>query len=438
MKANAERIEKNTVLLEVEVDADQLAKAMNSAYKSLVKKVNIPGFRKGKAPRVVLERFIGKQALIDEAVEIVVPDAYVKAVEDTGVEPVSQPELELVQVEEGKPFIFKAKVVVKPEVKLGQYTGLEVTRPVAEVNENDVQQELELLQNRYAKLITIDEGQAQKGDLIGIDFLGKIDGTPFEGGQAEDYALELGSQTFIAGFEEQVEGMAINETKDIQVKFPDDYAKEDLAGKDAVFTVTLKSIRRKEVSPLDDEFAKDVSEFDTLEELKADLRNKLKQAAEERVKSEMRQQAVDKAVENAEVELPPEMIDRQVEDMLHTMERRLSSQGLTMESYLKYTDSNLAETKEKFRPDAEQSLKNMLVIDAISKSENFTVSEEEIEAEIEKMGKQMQQDTAVLRKILEGQGQLDMLTESLMREKVLQFLVDKANIVEGTNEAGQE
>lgn len=433
MKATAERIEKNTVLLEVEVDQEQFSVAMDQAYKKLVKKVSIPGFRKGKAPRVVLERYVGKRALYDEAVEIVLPEAYFKAVEDTGIEPVAQPEVELVQFEEGKPVVFKAKVVVKPEVRLGQYAGLEITKPNQEVTEEDIEQEILRLQNRHAKLVTLEEGTVENKDLVTIDFEGKIEGVPFEGGQANDYTLEIGSSTFIPGFEEQITGMTVGETRDINVKFPDDYGKEELAGKDAVFTVTVKTIKRKEFAPLDDEFAKDVSEFDTLEELRADLANKLKKAAEEKAGAQVRNQVIAKAVENSEVEIPPEMVDNRVEEMIGSMERRLMNQGISLENYLKYTNSNMDEMKERIRPDAEEGLKQTLVIEAVAKAENIEVSEEDLNREIDRMSQEMTQDPDIIRKILEGQDQLDLIKKGIMRDKAVELMADKAVLVEGTN-----
>ncbi|MEW6425203.1 MAG: trigger factor, partial [Bacillota bacterium] len=316
MKANAERIEKNTVLLEVEVDAERFSRALDQAYRKLVKKVNVPGFRRGKAPRFILERHIGKQVLVDEAVELIIPEAYFKAVDDTGIEPVTQPELELVQVEEGKPVVFKAKVVVKPEVELGQYTELAVARPVVKITEEDVIKELERLQNRHAKLVTLEEGEVARGDLVTIAYQGRVDGEPFEGGQDTDCTFEVGSRVFFPGVEDELIGTSLGETKEVVTKFPADYPREDLAGKEATFTVTVKGIQRKELSPLDDEFAKDISEFDTLEELKADLANKLRKVAEEKAQAEVRNSVVEKAVENAQVEIPKEMVDNRVEEMV--------------------------------------------------------------------------------------------------------------------------
>ncbi len=438
MKATAERIEKNTVLLEVEVGQEQFSSAIEKAYKKLVKKVNVPGFRKGKAPKTILERYIGKQALYDEAVEMVLPEAYMKAVEDTGIEPVAQPELEMVQAEEGKPVVFKAKVVVKPEVKLGQYTGLEVARPDESVSEEEIQKELERLQNRHAQLQTLEEGDVVAKDLVTIDFEGRIEGVPFEGGQSSDYTLEIGSGTFIPGFEEQLIGMKIGETKDISVTFPEDYGREDLGNKEAVFTVTVKVAKRKELSPLDDEFAKDVSEFDSLEELQADLANKLKQAAGERAKYQLRSEVIAKVVENAEVDIPPEMVEGRVEEMLGSMEQRLMSQGVSLENYLKYTNSNIDDMRGNLRPDAERNIKQMLVTDAVARTENIEATDEDLDREINKMSEEMKQDPEIIKKVMEGQDQLDYVKKSIIRDKATQFMVDNAVLTEGTNPAAGE
>lgn len=439
MKATAERIEKNTVVMEVEVDAERFEKAVHQAYKKLVKQVNIPGFRRGKAPRRIIENYLGKKALYNEAVEMVIPDAYVEALKQTGVEPISQPKVELVQVEEGEPVKFKATVKVKPEVNLGQYTGLEVTEVPARVTDEDVDRELEALRNRYAKLVTVEEGNVQKGDIVTIDFTGRVEGEKFEGGQATDYSLEVGSGTFIPGFEEQLEGMSAGETKEFSVTFPEDYHNKDLAGKEAQFTVTVKTLKRKELAPLDDEFAKDVGEFDTLEELRADVLNNLKQAAEERARQQMRSEVVSKAVENAEVELPEEMVDNRVEEMVKDMERRLMTQGLLLEDYLKHTNSSLEQLKEKMRPEAERTEKTALVLDAIAKKEGIEVTDDDLGEKIKEMAEQYRQDPETLRNILEKQNQLDYLKVRIRREKTVDFLMEKANIVQNdTKETAQE
>jgi len=433
MKANAERIEKNTVLLEVEVDAELFSQAVNKAYRKIVKKVNIPGFRKGKTPRYILERYIGKEALYEEAMETLVPEAYFDAVKDTGIEPVDKPQVEIVQAEEGKPVVFKATVQVKPEVELGQYKGLEVVKKSYKIEDEDVQKELERLQDSHAKLLTLEEGTVEKGDIAVIDFLGKIDGEPFKGGEGKDYSLEIGSRTFIEGFEDQVIGMSINETRDIQVTFPEHYQAEELAGKDATFTVTVKGIKRKELALLDDEFAKDVSEFDTLQELKDDIKNKLIQAAESRGNFLLRRELLDKAVDNAVAEIPDSMIDQQIGEMVAKMGSSFARQGLSIEDYLKYSKSSIDKLKEDMRPEAERTVKTALVMESISKTEGITATEEEIQAEIERVASAYRQDPEEFRKTIESEGSFGFIAESIIKEKTFQFLVDNAKIIEDTN-----
>lgn len=433
MKANAERIEKNTVQLEIEVDVEQFSQAVDKAYRKLVKKVNIPGFRKGKTPRQIFEHYVGKGAIYEEAMDILVPEAYFKAVEDTGIEPIEQPKVEIVQVEEGKPVVFKATVQVKPEVELGQYKELEVVKPSTEVADEEIGKELERLQSRHAKLLTLENGAVEKGDITVIDFLGKVNGEPFEGGEGKDYSLEIGSGSFIQGFEEQMIGMVNGETKELQVTFPEKYQAEDLAGKDATFTVTVKELKRKELAVLDDEFAKDVSEFDTLEELRNDISNKLKQAFENRVDYQIRRDVVTKAVDNAQVEIPDAMIDNQLEELISNMENRLMNQGISMENYLTYTNSTLDDMKSKMRPDAEQTVKTNLVLEAIARAEEIKATDEEVKEETEKIAMHYSQDPEQFRKALEGEGQLNFITDGVVREKTLKFLVDNAQVTDDTN-----
>jgi trigger factor len=430
MKATVDRIEKNTVLLEVEVDQEQFSKALNDAYRKVVKNVNIPGFRKGKAPKRVIERYFGKEALYNEAVEAIIPDAYMKAVEEQNIFPIDQPQMELVQVEEGKPVIFKATVTVKPEVELGQYTDLELVKPVIEVAEEDLAKELEALQNRYAKLINLDEGQVQDGDTVIMDFVGKADGEEFAGGKAQDYSLQIGSGSFIAGFEEQMVGMSSGETKEINVTFPQDYHAENLAAKDAVFTVTVKTIKRKDIAPLDDEFAKDVSEFDTLEELKEDLLNKLKLNAETQVQQSLEDQAVDKVVANAEAEIPEVMINAQIDDMMSNMEHRLMAQKVSLDDYLKFTNSSREQMRAELRTDAEKAVKTSLVLEAISKALSVEATEEEVNEAFENLSKQYNQDAEILRKIMKSQGRYEVFVEGIQREKTVKLIIEKSNIVE--------
>ncbi|MEW6697006.1 MAG: trigger factor [Bacillota bacterium] len=435
MKATAERIEKNTVLLQIEVEAAQLDQAMNKAYQKIVKQVNIPGFRKGKAPRAMVERHVGKETLFGEAAEIVVPEAYIQALKETETEPIDQPKIDIVQGEPGKPLIFKAVVEVKPEVTLGEYKGLEVTSPTTEVSDEDVQKEIERLQSRHAKLVTVEEGEVQKDDVAIIDFAGYVDGEAFEGGTAENYSLTIGSGTFIPGFEEQLIGAKVGEEKDVNVTFPEEYHAENLAGKPATFKVTLKEIKRKELAVLDDEFAKDVSEFDTLEELKSDIRNKLKEAAETKAKSSVENGVVEAATANAGVEVPEVMVEQKVGEMLNNVGQRLAQQGINLDQYFQYTNSSIDDMRQRMKPDAEKTVKNELVLDAIAKAENITASEEEINEEIQKIASYVKQDAEIVRKTLELQGELGHISQDIARRKVISFLVENAKVVEGTTEA---
>jgi trigger factor len=438
MKANAERIEKNTVLLEIEVDAEQFDQAIDKAYRRMVQKFTVPGFRKGKTPRQIFERFVGKEAIMEEAMEAVVPEAYYKAVEETGIEPVEQPKVDVVQAEAGKPVVFKATVQVKPEVILGQYKEVEVNKPSTEVSDEEVAKSLEKLQQRHAQLQTLEEGTIEKGDITVLDFLGKVNGEPFKGGEGRDYSLEIGSGSFIEGFEDQLIGVSIGETKDIFVTFPEKYQAEELAGKDAVFTVTVKGIKRKELAELDDEFAKDVSEFDTLEELKADITKKLKEAAEDRAKYQIRQDIVNKIIDSIEVEVPAPMVDTQLSDMIHNLEGRLSSQGITLENYLKFANTTMEDLKEKMQPDAVWTAKMNLVMETIAKAEDIKATDEDIKEEAGKVARYYNKEADEFQKMLEDQGQVAFIIDQIVREKTLQFLTDNAKINENITESKTE
>lgn len=438
MKASAERIEKSTVQLEIEVEAEQFDKAINKAYRRLVQKYNVPGFRKGKTPRQIFERYVGKEIILEEAMESVVPEAYYKAVAETGIEPIEQPKVDVVQAEEGKPVVFKATVQVKPEVVLGQYKEVEVINPSTEVPVEEVDKALERLQQRHAKLLTLEEGTVEKGDTAVLDFLGKVDGEPFKGGEGRDYSLEIGSGSFIEGFEDQLIGVTVGETRDINVTFPENYQATELAGKEAVFIVTVKGIKRKEMADLDDEFAKDVSEFDTLEELRADISNRLKEAAEERAKFQLRQEVVSKIVEGTEIEVPEPMVDSQLGDMIRNLEGRLSSQGMTLENYLQFANTNMGDLREKMLPDAVWAAKVSLITEAIAKAEDIKASEEEIKEEAGKIASYYNGGEEDLQKILENKGQVDFIVDQIVREKTLQFLADNAKVIEGAKEPETE
>ena len=428
MKVNLEKIEKNIVALQIEVEDSKFDEAMNKAYKKVAQKVNIPGFRKGKAPRSLVERHVGKEYLREEALDLIVSDAYFEAVKETGIEPIDKPNVELVDNEEGKPVVIKATVEVKPEVELGEYIGLEVERHLDEPGEEDVNAELDKLRNRHAQLVNIEEGPAELKDTVIIDFEGFSDGVAFQGGAGTDYSLELGSNTFIPGFEEQLVGAKVGDNKDVNVNFPESYHAPELAGKDAMFKVTVKAIKRKELADLDDEFAKDVSEFETLEELKNDILNRLKVAAEEQAKNKLKDELVDKAVEASKVEIPEIMIEQKIDFLLQNFSQRLSMQGLQLEDYLKFNGSDMEAVRADYKPAAEKSVKIDLVLEAIAAKENVEATDEDVEAKVAEMAAQYNSEVAMFKQWLQNAGNLEPLKKSIAIDKTVDLLQEKAVI----------
>lgn len=430
MSVKVENLEKNKVALEITVDVKEFDQAINTAAKKLAGQVNVPGFRKGKAPRHIIERHLGKDYIINEAIDPMLGPAYAKAIEESGVEPVSRPEVDLIQVEEGKDFIFKVVVDVKPEVELGQYLGLNVEPREAEVTDEKIEEELVRRQDMHARLNTIEDGKVENKDTTTIDFEGFVDGVAFEGGKGEDYELVIGSGSFIPGFEEQLIGAAIGEEVTVKVCFPDEYHSADLSGKDAEFKVTVKGIKRKELVPIDDEFAKDISEFDTLDELKADIKAKMIEATELRLKNEFRAEIVNKAVNNASIEIPESMIASKVESIMEEMGRNLSYQGLTMEQYAKYLNMTEEQLKENYRPQAVEGIKTELVLEAIAKKEGITVSDEEMQAEMIRLSEQYGRKVEELQTMLAARGELQWFKLGMVSDKTMDFLVANNNAQE--------
>lgn len=432
MKTKLERIERNQVALEIEVPVDKMEAAVNSAYRKLAPKINVPGFRKGKVPRPVLEAFIGKEVLMEEALEELVPQAYEEAVNETEIEPVAQPKIDIVTMEDGQPLVFKASVVVKPEVKLGKITGFEVEVPKIQITDEDVNGRLEVMQNRYAKLVPAEAGvPAEMGDLLTIDFVGYVDDVAFPGGSGEDYSLELGSKTFIPGFEEQLVGASTGEDRQVNVTFPEGYQAEELSGKDARFEVKVKEIKKREVSPIDDDFARDVSEFDTLEELKADIRKTLEEFSEKRSKQIIRDAVVAKAAEEADVEVPDEMVDNQIDIMVQQFEERLFYQGMKLENYLQMTGASIEDIKEQFAPQAAQTVKDNLVLEALAKELDLKVSDEDFEKQIEQAAQEFNMNSDDVRKSLENsRGRIEY---GILLDKAVEYLIENAVVVEKEN-----
>lgn len=429
MKATWEKIDKNIVSIDVEVEAEQVAQALDQAFKKVVQKVNVPGFRKGKVPRGIFESRFGIESLYQDAIDILLPDAYSDAVKENNLQPVDRPEIDVEQFAKGQAFKFKAKVIVKPEVTLGDYKGLEVEAVASEVTEEEIAAELERLQQRHAELSVIEEGAAQNGDITVIDFDGYVDGEQFEGGQSERYSLELGSGSFIPGFEEQVVGMQIGDYKDVEVTFPESYHAENLAGKQAVFKVKLHEIKRKNLPALDDEFAKDVSEFDTIDEYKQDLSAKLKERKDKEAEQALETAVVEKATAAADVEIPEPMIVTETDYMVKDFENRLRMQGMNMDLYFQFSGQNETVLREQMRADAEKRVRNNLVLDAIAKAEGIAATDEDLTEELENLSKAYNRPAEELREIFTKNGNIDSLKEDVALRKTIKFLLENSKTV---------
>ncbi|WP_248927449.1 trigger factor [Paenibacillus hamazuiensis] len=430
MKASWEKIEKNVGVLDIEVDAEQVATALDKAFKKVSQQVTVPGFRKGKVPRAIFEARFGVESLYQEALDIIVPESYIEAVRETEIQPVDRPEVDVEQFGKGQTLKFKAKVTVKPEVELGEYKGIEVTEPDVKVSAEEIDAELSRLQQRHAELIPVEGDEpAQNGDVVSIDFEGFVDGEAFEGGKAEKYSLELGSGSFIPGFEEQLVGLKKGEEKDITVTFPEEYHAENLKGKEAVFKIQLHDIKRKNLPALDDEFAMDVSEFETLEEFKKDLESKMQERKKAEADSKLENEVVEKVAAAATIEIPPVMIEDEAEQMLREYENRLRMQGMSLDMYYQFTGQNAEALKAGWREDAEKRVRNNLVLEAIAKAEGFSVTDEEVDEELEKMAPAYNRSADELKRILAANGNLGSLKNDLLTRKAVRFLVDNSKKV---------
>ena len=424
MKVTAERIDNHKTVLNLEVPQAEVAKALEKAYRKLANQVNIPGFRKGKAPRKVIEMRIGKEALLDEAFEILAPEAYGKALAEQAIDPVGRPEIEVVTLAEDQPLVFKATVVKKPEVTLGQYKELAIEKTVAEVTEADVDSEIEKNRSRNAKMVVVEDAELKQGDLAIIDFKGFIDGVPFEGGEGKSYPLEIGSGSFIPGFEDQLVGAKSGEEREVKVSFPEEYFVAELAGKEASFTVNIHDVKRKELPELDDEFAKETSEFDTLAELKADIKNRLEQAAGEKAEREFRTAAIKTAVDNATLDIPEVMIENQIDTMIQDFDINLQQRGMKLDKYLEYTKMDMTALRNNYRDSALYNVKTDLVLEAIVKAEGLTANPEEMQQEIESMAANYQTTAEEIVKVIRQTGRFQALQDSVLRKKAAQLVID--------------
>ena len=414
---------KNEVKLTFNIEAEKFEDAMKKVYAKTAKYFNIPGFRKGKAPMQLVERQYGSAIFYEDAFNELVPDIYDEAIRENKVEAVSKPNIDIVQMEKGKELIFTATVETKPEVELGKYKGIEIKKIEYTTSDKDIEHELGHMAERNARLVSVDDRPVEKGDITTIDFTGSIDGVEFEGGKAENHELEIGSNTFIPGFEDQIIGMKLEEEKDIKVKFPDDYFSTDLAGKDAVFKVKLHEIKKKELPKMDDEFAKDVSEFDTLDELKNSIKEKLDTENENKAKYETEEEAIKTVCDNTKLDIPNGMIEMEIDNMVKDMETRLSYQGLNLTQYLQIMGKTEDDIRADFKEQAEKSIKSRLVLEAVAKAEKIEATPDEVTDKIKEMAKQYGRKE---EELLENVQLKDYIAESLKTEKAIDFVVKNA------------
>src|SRR5690625_443225 len=428
MSAKWEKKEGNQGVLTFEVVPEDFEKALDQAFKKVVKTIEIPGFRKGKVPRKIFEQRFGVESLYQDAVDIVLPDAYMNGVTEADIEPIDQPEIDIEQIERGKPLIFTANVEVKPEVTLGDYKGLEVEEQDVEVTDEDVDHELEHLREHQAELVVKEEGEVEEGDTVVIDFEGFTDGEPFEGGKAENHSLEIGSGQFIPGFEEKLVGKKSGEETEVELTFPEDYHEESLAGKEATFKVTIHEIKQKELPELDDEFAKDVDdEVETLDELKNKKKDELESQKKQEAENHKRETLIEKASDNTEVDIPEAMVNTELDQMVNEFEQRLQMQGMTMEMYTQFSGQDKEALKDQMKEDAGKRVKTNLTLEAISEKEELEPTEEDINEELEQMSSMYNVEVDQLKQMLGGN--TDMVKQDLKLKKAIEFLVDNSKVV---------
>ena len=425
MSLQVEKMEKNMAKLTIEVSAEELDKAMQNAYLKARGKISIPGFRKGKAPRKMIEQMYGKGIFLEDAANALIPEHYSKALEECDLEIVSQPEIDVTQAEPGKAFIFTAEVAVKPEVTLGEYKGVEVPKSETEVTDEDIDAEIKKEQEKNSRTVTVEDRGAENGDITTIDFEGFVDGVAFEGGKGTDYPLTLGSGSFIPGFEDQLVGAKAGDHVEVNVTFPEEYQAAELAGKAAVFQCDVKKVETKELPELDDDFAQDVSEFDTLAEYREDVKKNLTEKKEKEARAAKENAAVDKAIENAEMEIPDAMLNTQVRQMMNDFASRMQSQGLTMEQYFQFTGMTAEKMQEEMKPQALKRIQTRLVLEKIAETENIEVSEDEVNEEISKMAEMYKMEADKLKELL-GDRELEQMKKDMAVQKVVTLVADEA------------
>lgn len=427
MSVQVEKLEKNMAKLTVEVSAEDFKAAIKKAFNKNKNRFAIPGFRKGKAPQAMIEKMYGEGVFYEDAADEAINASYAEAMKESGLDIVSRPEVTIEKIGKDEPFVYSALVAVKPEVTLGQYKGVEVDKADASVSAEDVEAELKKVQEQNARLLTVEDRGVEDGDQTVIDFEGFVDGKGFEGGKAEDYPLTIGSHSFIDTFEEQLIGKKIGEECEVNVTFPTEYHAADLAGKPATFKVTVKEIKVKELPELNDEFASEVSEFDTLDEYKKDVEKKLAEKKEIEANSKNEDAVVAKVVENATMEIPDKMIDAQAENMVQDMARRMQSQGLSLDMYLKYTGMTVEQMKEQARPDAEKRIRTRLVLEAVAKAENIQISDEKVDEEVAKMAEAYKMEVEKLKSYM-SESDVKQMKEDLAVQQAVDLLVAEAKL----------
>ncbi|MBR2263278.1 MAG: trigger factor [Firmicutes bacterium] len=423
MSNKLEQLEHNMVKITMEIAPDVFEKAINAVYNKNRGRIQLPGFRKGKAPRKMIERMYGKEVFYEDAINECLPEAYETALKELEIEPASRPQFDVENIEDGKVTV-NAMVAVRPEVTLGQYKGLDVAKDAVIVTEDDVDEDIRKTAERNARMVTVTDRPAQMGDTVTIDFEGFVDGEAFEGGKGTDHALELGSHSFIDTFEDQLVGKNVGDHVEVNVTFPENYHAADLAGKPALFQVDVKEIKNKEIPAIDDELAKDVSEFDTLEEYKASVRTRLTESKQRQADSKYRQDVLAKVVENAEMDIPDAMIESQCEQMVQNFAQSLSQQGMSMDQYMKMTGGNMQNLYNMVRPDAEKQIKESLVLEAITKAEGIEVTDEDIDNEVAEMAKMYGMEVEQVKNILDESGSISSVKETILNRKAYDVLAN--------------
>ena len=436
MSVTVEKLEKNMAKLTIEVSAEDLEKAIQGAYLKQKNRINIPGFRKGKAPRAMIEKMYGAGIFYEDAANALIPEAYSKAVDECEETIVSQPSIDVVQLEKGKAFIFTAEVALKPEVTLGEYKGVEVPKSDLEVTEEEIAGELKREQENNSRTIDVDDRAVADGDKVTLDFEGFVDGEAFEGGKGTDYPLTIGSNSFIPGFEDQLVGAELNKEVEVNVTFPEDYHANDLAGKAAVFKCTVKAIKVKELPELDDEFAKDVSEFDTLAEYKADVEKKLRERKEGVAKREREDKAVDAVIANAQMDIPEAMIQNQIQQLMNDFVQRMQAQGLSIDQYYQFTGLDQAKIQEQMRPQALKRIQSRLVLEKVAEVENIQVSDEKFEEELKTMADMYKMEVEKLKELM-GDAEKEQMKKDIAVQEAVTLVAESAKVVEKKEEAAE-